>query len=112
MYKEIPVGRAKDLRGQKFGKLTPLYRIENGDSRPTWLCRCDCGNLTVKKTKDLACKGGARSCGCLNKIHNLRPPVTVGAKYGQLTVLEEGGKSKVGIRLWLCECECGKIVKV
>lgn len=26
---EIPLGRSKDLRGQKFQKLTPLYRCES-----------------------------------------------------------------------------------
>lgn len=26
---EIPLGKAKDLRGEKFGKLTPLYRVKN-----------------------------------------------------------------------------------
>lgn len=27
-YKVIPVGRAKDLRGQKFGRLTVVERVE------------------------------------------------------------------------------------
>ena len=30
MYEdEIPVGRAKDITGQRFGKWTVLYRVKN-----------------------------------------------------------------------------------
>ena len=28
-YKKIPIGQAKDLTGQRFGSLIPLYRTEN-----------------------------------------------------------------------------------
>ena len=43
---EIPVGRAKDLRGQKFNRLTVLYRTYNNTSHQgaIWKCQCDCGN--------------------------------------------------------------------
>ena len=49
MYEdEIPVGRAKDLRGQRFGKLTVLYRVHNGtEGRARWKCKCDCDSYII-----------------------------------------------------------------
>ncbi len=58
---------AIDITGQKFGRLTVLERKENsknGISR--WLCRCDCGNLTVVLSTQLR-KGRTKSCGCYMK---------------------------------------------
>lgn len=60
----------KDLTGKKFGKLTVLNvtdrkrAIKSRDKY--WLCRCDCGNLTIKCGKLLR-TGGAKSCGCLQR---------------------------------------------
>lgn len=37
----------KDITGQKFGRLTALYRLHNYHKNGTyWLCICECGNLT------------------------------------------------------------------
>jgi hypothetical protein len=54
-----------DLIGQKFGKLTVVERGEN-DSRneKRWICKCDCGNVTVVNSSDLR-YGHTKSCGCL-----------------------------------------------
>lgn len=41
----------RDLRGQRFGKLTVIRRVEGTQSNraraDSWLCRCDCGNESV-----------------------------------------------------------------
>lgn len=37
--------KIKDISGQKFGRLTALYRLHNIEGRTKWLCVCDCGNL-------------------------------------------------------------------
>lgn len=34
----------KHISGQKFGRLTALYRLHNTKGRTKWLCVCDCGN--------------------------------------------------------------------
>ncbi len=66
---EIPVGKAKDLRGQKFGRLTVLYRttppkhIKN-KKMAYWKCQCDCGNFTIVLGASLN-NGTTQSCGCL-----------------------------------------------
>ena len=64
-----------DLTGQKFGKLTVIERAENAKSgRVRWLCKCDCGGVTISQSNDLK-SGRAKSCGCLrhtpppNKTH-------------------------------------------
>lgn len=57
----------KDLNGQKFGRLTVLERKENSKNGiPRWLCRCDCGNLTVVLSTQLR-NGRTKSCGCYMK---------------------------------------------
>lgn len=57
-----------DLTGQRFGRLTVIERAENTRSyyttRPTWRCRCDCGNEAIVIGENLK-RGGTRSCGCL-----------------------------------------------
>lgn len=53
-----------DLTGDKFGKLTVIRRfgIDN-KCKPTWLCKCECGNETVTSGNNLR-RGIAKSCGC------------------------------------------------
>ena len=54
----------KDLTGQRFGKLTVLYREGSSrDHRPIWICRCDCGNTKAIPSNYLL-RGSAVSCGC------------------------------------------------
>lgn len=59
----------KDLKGQKFGRLTVLYRDENKPKGSGcfsyWVCRCDCGNLVSVRGDHLR-DGTTSSCGCLN----------------------------------------------
>lgn len=64
--------RLIDLTGQKFNKLTVIERVENRGEKVAWLCRCDCGNLTIATSSDLK-RNNTKSCGCLNlKPSNLR----------------------------------------
>ncbi len=58
---------AKDLTGQKFGKLTVLEKV-GADKRynALWLCKCDCGNEKII-TRDRLVTGHSKSCGCLRK---------------------------------------------
>ena len=106
---------AKDLTGQRFGKLVVLGRnFEEQKLRNRgdifWNCVCDCGNTVVKmgwEIRDLK----TQSCGkCYQREE-------IGKVYGHLTVKEYLGtrerKDKNGGRSYfLCECECGNIVEV
>lgn len=62
---------ARDLTGEKFGRLTVLRRVpdnvsSSGYKTVMWECRCDCGNEIVVRGKCLT-SGVTRSCGCLAK---------------------------------------------
>lgn len=66
--KEITRSRAKDMTGQRFGRLIVLGPAELEIPKPNgtklgWLCHCDCGKEIVVPRKELIC--GLKSCGCL-----------------------------------------------
>ena len=109
--KTIPVGKAKDIRGTRFGRLVVLERAENKYNRTAWLCKCDCGNYITAVAKYLVGKA-IMSCGCLLK--ELQTPIDLkGKKFGKWKVLELSNKKSVcGEIYWKCKCECGTIKDV
>lgn len=54
---------ALDISNQKFGRLTPLYRVSIGRNRRVWLCKCDCGKDALVST-NLLTSEKTKSCGC------------------------------------------------
>jgi len=64
--------RRLDLTGQRFGKLTVLAPAENIGAQTAWLCKCDCGEVTVAATKRLR-DGHRTSCGCDKPSHSDTP---------------------------------------
>lgn len=127
--------RIKDLTGQKFGRLTVLYKDENdyftkgGNKIYQWICQCDCGTiLSVERNKLKS--GHTQSCGCLHaeklgmdideyrlKYSSLKGNTGIlkdltGKKFGKLTVLRRDEKSSSKCLKWVCKCECGSIVSV
>ena len=63
--KRISQSHIKDLKGQRFGRLTVvgLYEEQIGGN-VKWNCLCDCGNITIGRSCDLR-SGQKQSCGCL-----------------------------------------------
>lgn len=62
------MGKARDLTGNKFGRLSVIEfvgqrRTKGGESKRTWLCQCECGKKTTVDTGNLV-KGSTTSCGC------------------------------------------------
>lgn len=57
------MSKFKDISGQKFGRLTALYRLHNTKGRTKWLCVCDCGNLKEVLYGSLHSER-TKSCGC------------------------------------------------
>lgn len=106
---ELPVFHAKDLTGQRFGKLKVLYRTYKPTTAKSsgsafWKCQCDCGNITVISGNSLL--NGVKSCGCSNGPIN-----EIGNKYGRLTVIAEAERPEKitsTVAYWKCRCECGK----
>lgn len=73
-----------NLLGRKFDRLTPIKELGLDERKQVlWLCQCECGNTTIKQTRDLT-SGRIKSCGCLkrelarerlikyNKIHKFK----------------------------------------
>lgn len=62
---------AKNLTGQKFGRLTALgptrkERDVSGRSLLVWQCRCSCGTIIETRSCNLL-SGDTSSCGCYQK---------------------------------------------
>lgn len=58
--------KTKDLSGRKINKLTIIKFAGKVKANNTWLCQCECGNLTTVSTHSLI-SGHTKSCGCLHK---------------------------------------------
>ena len=116
----------KDLTGQKFGRLTVMYRVENYISPTTgyphtrWHCRCECGNEVDVNMYALR-HGSTQSCGCYRRERSSATAKKkmvdlTGCVFGRLTVLYRAedyiGSSGNRIPKWHCRCECGKEVDV
>ena len=54
---------AKDLSGQRFGRLTVICRARGEYPRPYYKCICDCGNTSIVQGSKLT-GGKVKSCGC------------------------------------------------
>jgi hypothetical protein len=88
-----------DLTGRRFGKLTVIRRA-NGNGRPIWACRCDCGGTATVSGAALRSRH-TRSCGCLGgKFIDL-----TGRTFGRLTVSKRL-PSRGWVTMWRCRCVC------
>lgn len=95
---------AKDLTGQRFGKLVCVEptALRGAGGGIIWNCLCDCGNTCQAVTTQLT-SGYKKSCGCLG-----HPPHKQfeGKRFGMLTVQAYAGKH-AGMHRWKCLCDCG-----
>lgn len=55
---------ARDLVGNKYGRLTVISRAESKTRRIKWNCICECGNTSIVSGENLM-SGHTKSCGCL-----------------------------------------------
>lgn len=74
---------AKDLSGQRFGRLTVIRRAEGEYPRPYYECICDCGNKIVVEGKRLT-SSNTRSCGCLHRQQLVERNYKHGERYTRL----------------------------
>ena len=107
--------KAKDLMGQRFGRLVVVRRVERPssakDRRAYWYCECDCGGNKIVQSK-LLINGTVKSCNCLLiDVNEYKTKENlVGNKYGKL-IVESLNYYKNRRGYWNCNCECGgKIV--
>lgn len=122
-YKEIKLGHAKDIAGERISELIALFRVEiknKEELSPSawWLCKCSCGNLVVKSKTTLKKINQHHDCGCRTNAYT--PPIKdlTGKKFGRLTVLEidydyaKRNNLKNTKIYWKCRCDCKNIVSV
>lgn len=112
------MGSAKNLTGQRFGRLTALKATkERKQGAIVWECLCDCGNKVLVARNNLE-QHNTLSCGCLqaenvSKRNAVRQTKDlIGKKFGKLTVIEKTEKRECGYVVWKCLCECGNITHV
>lgn len=86
------MGKTKDLKGLRFGKLTVVeYQgIRMPDRRAVWLCACDCGG-SIQTTTNMLMRGKVASCGCRRKegLHR-----THGGRHTRLYTIWKGMKNR------------------
>ena len=66
------MNRAKDLTGQRFGRLVVIKRAgskktKSGPVYATWWCQCDCGSPLKEITSKALTSGATVSCGCYKR---------------------------------------------
>lgn len=115
-YKVIPVGQAKDLRGQKFGRLTVVDRVESIRKRTFWLVRCECGGENTVDAASLT-RGNTKSCGCLRDevAFELGKNSSVdlsGERFGRLVAVRPTDERSSYAIVWECICDCGEVTCV
>jgi hypothetical protein len=97
----LPVGKGKNLTGQKFGRLTAIGVIEKGaDGGNKWLCQCECSNIVAIYGRLLTSQKSP-SCGCARKAK------LTGEKFGKLTAIRIISTDSKSGNKWLCYCDCG-----
>lgn len=96
----------KDLTGKQFGRLTVLYRAENGSGyHSRWHCICSCGRETDAWSTSLI-QGTTTSCGCYQDDRRHEITDLTGQRFGRLVVT--GFSKKRGHNmLWHTRCDCG-----
>jgi very-short-patch-repair endonuclease len=107
------MGQIKDLRGNKFGYLTPIEIFRNAKGQMVWKCKCDCGN-EIEAVSYRLTHSKIQSCGCKRKEligQKVKKDLT-GQRFGNLVVLSATEERKEGSIVWKCQCDCGNITFV
>lgn len=108
-----------DYIGKKFGRLTPLKRVEimRSEKRACFECVCECGNHCVVDAPHLL-SGHTKSCGCYlsdkNRIihkryNNIVEEKDIAKIYdsnGNITIIDADDVNKVSSICWF-KCENG-----
>ena len=73
-------GRAKNLTGLRFGRLTVVRLTDERQyGRTVWECKCDCGRVVFVDQWNLK-RGTTKSCGWLRKENSGRNRKKVGGE--------------------------------
>lgn len=105
-----------DLTGQKFNRLTVLYRNGSTGGKAKWHCKCDCGNECDIIGQYLR-NGHTQSCGCLQKERTAAAAQNnaldlTNQQFAFLTAIEPTKKRRGSNIIWRCKCTCGQFTEV
>lgn len=90
--------------GDKFNHLTIIEEVQkNKHGQRQVLCFCDCGSAPKILPLHMITGGKTKSCGCLK----LGEPISIGERFGKLTIIEQTDSNSRGESYFLCQCECG-----
>lgn len=108
------MGRAKDLTGMKFGRLTVIK--QDGKDKwgaKKWLCKCDCGNIISVIGKSLT-NNNTKSCGCYKKEKTSKrnKKDITNKRFGKLVAIKPLRIDENNQVIWLCKCDCGNEINV
>lgn len=107
------MSKLNDLSGAVFGELIVISRVDNyvspkGQSQTRWLCKCSCGNDTLKTSSELKSKTVTKSCGCKTpKRQKERSLLMSGEKFNRLLIVGDEYKNSDGRPMVVCRCDCG-----
>lgn len=96
--------KINDLTGRRFGRLVvkSIHDKKHGQFR--WLCKCDCGNETIKYKHYLMDDNGIiKSCGCVY-LDELKTHIGERKDYLEIVDAVRFGKSARVV----VKCDCGK----
>lgn len=107
-----------DLTGRRFGRLVVTgisdewYTYPNGERDFKWVCKCDCGNMTIRRGGSLRNTKVCQSCGCWRKEESVRDEDMIGHRFGKCVVISRARRISVGnnstVDAWNCVCDCGE----
>lgn len=108
--------RAKDLRGQRFGRWLVIekaapFKRKDGKKETQYLCKCDCGTIKVRKTKDIL-HGNSKSCGCYNSENMRNRRKTHGMTESRIYHIWDGMKERCKINTENHKHWAGKGIKI
>ena len=79
----MPRGKAADIAGKTFGRLTVVCQDGFSGTHSMWLCTCACGSPVQKRVRaSELTRGTIRSCGCIVK-ENLRAIAAQNVTHGK-----------------------------
>lgn len=114
LHHDIVSEKKVDLEGEVFGRLKVLERGEKDEGgQYHWECVCECGEHVSVRHSSLI-DGKTKSCGCLwrKRMAETHRLDLKHQKFGYLKPLEILKADKHNNCIWLCKCDCGKMVEV
>ena len=104
------MAQLKNLTNLKVDYVTVIKQAPSRNKHVYWLCQCECGNYCEFSAESLLRVNRKRllHCGCKTQ----KKTDLTGEVFGRLQVKEKTNERKNGCVVWLCQCECGNLIKV